>query len=87
MEMDGNGVPYHLSKMMVHRNVKKMIEAQRPFILVMGPLRAAFSALQAINKNRRDPDIMKAELEEDIQHVKYTIELCQLQHRARRMMI
>ena len=86
-EMDEDGVPYDLTKESVRQKVKRMINEQKPFMLVMGPPCTPFSSLQALNRSKRDPEVIKAELEEGVQHVKFAVELCNLQHQAGRRFV
>ena len=56
--------PWDLSKPEVQSRVRKLIRETQPFCVVGSPPCTAFSPLQEISRAKRDPKIMKKQLEE-----------------------
>ena len=61
-----------------------LIKEGRPYMLVCSPMCTAFSQLQAINAERRDPAIVRRELESAKDHVRWVMKLCAIQVRENR---
>ena len=53
-------------------------------LLIGSPMCTAFSAWQRINEKKRDPDLVKREYVRAMVHIRFTMELYQLQHAAGR---
>ena len=47
----------------------------------------AFSQIQAINKGRRDPNVVRRELDEAKDHIRWVMRLCAMQARANRYFV
>ena len=55
--------PWDLSKRTVQERVKKLIRESEPYCIVGSPPCTPFSQLQGLNKRKRDPKVVKKELE------------------------
>ena len=73
------GEPWDLSILSVQNRVRKLVASGKPFMLIGSPPCTAFSALQAINKNRRDPKVVAGELRRAESHIRFCLEMYQLQ--------
>ena len=78
------GKPWDLSDGKIRTKVVHLITEGKPFMLVMLPMCTAFSQIQAINKDRRGPAVIRRELDEGKDHIRWVMKLCALQHRANR---
>ena len=76
--------PWDLSDGKVRAKATQLVQEGMPFCLILSPMRTAFSTIQNINKERRDPQTVKKELEDGKDHVRWVMRLCALQHRANR---
>ena len=59
---DGTGKPFDFSRREQRQKVEAMIDARKPLLLIGSPMCTAFSAIQAINRARRDPEVVAREL-------------------------
>ena len=75
------GTPWDLSDGKVRTKVLKLIMEGRPYMLVCSPMCTAFSQIQALNVERRDPAIVRRELESAKDHVRWVMRLCAIQVR------
>ena len=59
---DDTGQPYDFNLRAQRDNAEALLDAQEPVLLIGSPMCTAFSAIQAINKARRDPAVVEREL-------------------------
>ena len=64
-----------------------MIVEGKPLFVIGSPPCTALSVMQNINKNRRDPKIVRAEEEEAKEHVRSCVGLCKIQIENRRYFV
>ena len=68
----------------VRNKVVALVREARPFMLVCSPMCTAFSRIQALNVERRDPAVVRRELEDAKDHVRWVMRLCATQAREGR---
>ena len=56
-------------------------------MVMCSPMCTAFSRLQALNEDRRDPKVVRRELESAKDHVRWVMRVCALQHREGRYLL
>ena len=78
------GAPWDLSDGEVRTKVVGLVKEAKPYMLVCSPMCTAFSRLQALNEERRDPAIVRRELECAKDHVRWVMKLCATQVREGR---
>ena len=59
---DGNGEAWNFSIPAMRKKAEALIDQEQPLLLIGSPMCTAFSHLQNLNKNRRDPEIVAKEL-------------------------
>ena len=59
---DATGKPWDFSLKEQRDQAERLLDDQRPLLLIGSPMRTAFSAMQAINRRRRDPKVIQREL-------------------------
>ena len=59
---------------------ERLLEAQRPVLLIGTPMCTAFSNIQNLNKGKRDPKAIEAEIEKARMHPKWCCRLYRKQH-------
>ena len=84
---DEDGRPYDLSRPEVRARVIKKIREEKPWLVVLSAPCTEFSTLQAWNVSKRDPIEAKKKLDEAIDHVRFAVKLCELQHEAGRRFV
>ena len=81
------GTPWDLSDGKIRTKAVNLITEGKPFMLILSPMCTAFSQIQAINKERRDPAVVRRELDEAKDHIRWVMKLCALQARANRYFV
>ena len=76
--------PWDLSDGKVRNKVVKLIKDAKPFMIICSPMCTAFSQIQALNVERRDPGVVRRELESAKDHVRWTMKICATQVREGR---
>ena len=79
--------PWNLNDPKVQARVKKMVTDDKPLFLIGSPPCTPFSLLQNINKERRDPKIVEAEIRAGEAHLKFCCELYFIQLRGGRCFV
>jgi hypothetical protein len=82
--LDEHGNPWDFDVPEQRRRARHRIEQDKPMLLVGSPMCTAFSAWQRINNRKRDPTIVSREYIRAMIHIRFTMELYQLQHAAGR---
>ena len=62
----------------------RLIQCNRPLLLILSPMCTYFSILQNANKHKVDPVAFKANYNRAVAHLKFSLELCALQRDAGR---
>ena len=78
------GAPWDLGDGKVRSKVVKLIQEAKPYMIVCSPMCTAFSQIQALNVERRDPAVVRRELECAKDHVRWTMRICATQVREGR---
>ena len=78
------GKPWDLSDGKIRNKVMKLINEGKPYMVIMSPMCTAFSQIQAINKDRRDPQIVRRELDDAKDHIRWVMKIAALQVRSNR---
>ena len=78
------GKPWDLADGKVRAKATNLILDGKPFCVILSPMCTAFSTMQNINKDRRDAKVVKKELEEAKDHIRWAMRICSLQHRCNR---
>ena len=78
------GLPWDLSKRNVRERVLRLVQETKPFMLIGSPPCTAFSSLQNLRRQGRDPARMAKELEDAKKHVRFCIKLYMEQVRGGR---
>ena len=78
------GKPWDLSDGKIRSKARELIKHGKPYRVVCSPMCTAFSQMQNINKNRRDPAVIKRELDEAKDHIRFAISICAAQLRENR---
>ena len=68
---EDGGLPWDFNEPKKREKAERLIEAQRPVLLICTPMRTAFSNIQNLNKMKRDPKIVAAELGKAREHLKW----------------
>ena len=75
-------MPWDLSTPETQKKVRKMVVEMKPFMFIGSPPCTAFSQLQGLNKDRRDPTIVAKELAEACAHIAFCFEMYNIQRKA-----
>ena len=81
------GKPWNLADVQVQNRVKKMIIQGKPLFVVGSPPCTAFSVIQNINKARRDPKVVAAEVKAATAHINFCAEIYCLQVKSGRYFV
>ena len=71
--------PRDLSKKSNQNKVRKMVLEGKPFMLIGSPPCTAFTRLQALNKHKREPEVVKKELAAACEHIRFCFEMYEIQ--------
>ena len=81
------GKPWDLGDGKTRTKVVSLINEGKPFTIILSPMCTAFSQIQAINKGRRDPAVIRREIDDAKDHIRWVMKLCALQHRSNRYFV
>ena len=81
------GKAWDLSDKVVQSRVVKMIQQGQPLFIIGSPPRTAMSVMQNLNRNRRDPEVIRREVQAAEEHVKFCIRLYKMQIESRRYFV
>ena len=81
------GQPWDLSDGKVRSKARDLIKFGKPYMVVCSPMCTAFSQMQNINKNRRDPEVIKRELDDAKDHIRFAMSICATQLREHRYFV
>ena len=81
------GQPWDLSMLSVQNRLRKLVASGKPFVLIGSPPCTAFSPLQNISRHKRDPSVVKGELRRAKAHIRFCLEMYQLQTKGNRYFI
>ena len=70
-----SGSRWDFTKADMRERALKLVRESAPFLLIGSPPCTAFSQLQAINKGRRDPEVVRTEIETAKKHMKFVLTL------------
>ena len=77
--VDANGVAWDFTKVSRRDDARNLVIRTKPKVLIGSPMCKAFSALQALNQNKRDPEVVRRELVVAEMHLRFSCELYELQ--------
>lgn len=72
---DDDGRPWDFNVPGKREKAERLLDAQRPVLLIGTPMCTAFSNIQNLNKHRRDPGVIAAEIEKARNHLKWCCHL------------
>ncbi len=78
------GKPWDFRDKDMRREAKRMLEEQKPWILVGSPPCTPFSTWQALNERKRPAEKVQSEWDEGVAHLEFMSELYAMQHRGGR---
>jgi hypothetical protein len=81
---DADGKPWDFDILENRVRAKRLVEEQRPALLICTPMCTAFSAWQRINNRRRDPDVVSEEYRRALVHLQFCCDLYLIQKRNNR---
>ena len=85
---EDDGTHWDFSLEAKREKAKALVKQDRPTMLVMSPMCGPFSKLQEVfNYPKKDPLEVEKLLEAALIHLKFTIELCLIQHEAGRLFL
>ncbi len=73
------GEPWDMAKHEVRERVRKLVRDTKPFMVIGSPPCTMFCSLQDLNKGKRDEEEFQRKLEVAKKHVRFCLELYQLQ--------
>ena len=76
--------PWDLSVRETQDKVRKMVREGKPFMLIGSPPCTAFSQLQGLNNHKRDPEVVRREMDQACAHIMFCFEMYELQRKAGR---
>ena len=77
---EDDGTPWDFSKPEKRQKATKMLDASKPFMLIVSPMCGPFSAIQNLNYIQMQKDDVKTKLTAAMTHIKFCIDLCLKQH-------
>ncbi len=77
--VDKHGVYWDFSKSSRREEARDLLELTRPRVLIGSSMCKAFSALQALNVDKRDPEVARRQLVDAEVHLRFCCELYELQ--------
>ena len=81
---DEDGVSWDFGKEERRAKAKELVEKDKPQFIFISPMCSAFSQLQTLNYSKMSPDEVKEKLQEGLEHLKFAMEICEMQSRAGR---
>ena len=79
MKDPATGKAWDLSVPSVQSRVKKLVRDTKPYCIIGSPPCTPFSPLQEISRSKRDPRVMRQELEAGKRHIRFCLELYGMQ--------
>ena len=79
--------PWDLSDGKVRSKARELIKYGKPYMVICSPMCTSFSQMQNINKNRRDPETIRRELDDAEDHIQFVMSICATQLREHRYFI
>ena len=73
VDQDGNQWNFDIKEM--RTKAEKLLDEQRPTLLIGSPMCTPFSNLQNLNKGKRDPEIVTREKEAGRRHLEWCVHL------------
>ena len=77
--VDESGRPWDFDIADNRKRAREMVLSQKPMLLIGSPMCTAFSALQNLNRNKRDPSVVSKEYIRAMVHIRFCMELYKLQ--------
>ena len=81
------GEPWDLSDKKVQSRIVKMVAEGKPLFLIGSPPCTAFSAMLNLSKAKRDEEVVKKQLEQAKDHVRFCLQLYQMQLDGKRYFV
>ena len=81
------GRPWDLADKKVQSRVIKMVMEGKPLFLIGSPPCTALSAIQNLNKGKRDPKVVQKEVQAAEEHMRFCVKLYLMQIRSRRYFV
>ncbi len=79
-----DGEPWDFRRSDKRRRALKLVDEQKPMLIIGSPECRAFCSWQSINNLKRDPVVVQRELVEARLHIDFVMEIYKRQHRAGR---
>ncbi len=71
---DERGIMWDFTKAARREDARRLVQSTRPKVLIGSPMCKAFSALQALNRSKRDPEVVRRELVIAEMHLRFCCE-------------
>ena len=84
---DEEGNPWDFNLASQRAKAVKLLEAERPLMLIACPMCGPFSSLNYWNYQKSDEQTVKQKLESALMHLKFSLELCIRQYKAGRCFV
>ena len=78
------GRPWDLSKHFMRERVRQLVRETKPFIVIGSPPCTLFCQLQNLSRHKRDPAVLAKRLEDAKQHLRFCLEIYNVQTQAGR---
>ena len=85
--MDEEGKPWDFNLASQRAKAVKLLEAEKPLMLVACPMCGPFSSLNYWNYQKSDEQTVRQKLEKALTHLKFSLELCVRQYKAGRCFV
>ena len=83
-----DGQPWDFTKADKRAKAKRLVETDKPFMLIMSPMCGPFSKLQEVfNYPKMERSAVESKIGEALEHLRFTAELCAMQHEAGRLFL
>ena len=82
-----DGEPWDFSVPNKRAKAVKLLDRDKPLMLVACPMCGPFSAINNFNYAKMEPKEIKAKLEKAMEHVKFSLDLCLQQYKAGRLFV
>ena len=74
-----DGMPWDFDIEEKRQKAERKVREEKPMVLIGSPMCTAFCTWQALNNLKRDPDVVKKELERAIMHLEFVLHLYRIQ--------
>ena len=78
---DEHGNPWDFNVEGMRSKATHIVKHKSALLLIVSPMRSAFSRLQAFNAKRLGPEKMKEMIEYGLKHLTFALDLCESQRR------